>query len=181
MSIVIFGGEQYYTPKKEKLKALIKPVHEKFLGDGALYLWNPSVQESDRLIQNLVNALYNLQAWFPKLLKKAQRELPVIELPRTIRFGLSRGTIYQLTRVDGTKEYIGICINLASRLQRYCPELNFLASARINVSEAYLNKRKYRRVVAKAIPGFPREVVIVDEDAFKKLHTETRESLFDEL
>ncbi|HLY00875.1 MAG TPA: hypothetical protein VKR56_00100 [Candidatus Cybelea sp.] len=181
LSIVIFGGAEYYTPEKTALKPLLTPVHEKFLGDGALYLWNPTIEETPEFSQNLVNRLWNLQNWYPEVLAKARIHVPVVELPSSIRFGLSRGTVYELTRRDGAKEYIGFCINLASRLQRYCPELNFLASARINVEQSFLDAWRYKRVIAKSMRGFSREVVIVDQSEFERLDSRVRSDLFEEL
>jgi hypothetical protein len=181
MSIVIFGGVEYYTPEKTELKPLLTPVHAKFLGDGALYLWNPTLEESPEFSQNLVNRLWNLQNWYPEILANARIHVPVVELPSSIRFGVSRGTVYELTRKDGDKEYIGFCINLASRLQRYCPELNFLASARINVEQSFLDTWRYKRVVAKSMRGFPREVVIVDQGEFDRLDSRARSELFEDL
>jgi class 3 adenylate cyclase len=114
------------------------------------------------------------QAWHDRV--------PVVDLPRKIRFGIARGTVYELRRANSSaREYIGFCINLASRLQKYCPDLAFIASARIGLREDVLAKNGYVRVVAKDIRGFPQEIVIVDKDEYNGLPSEAREKYFTEL
>jgi hypothetical protein len=49
--------------------------------------------------------------------------------------------VYELQNADAEgKEYLGFCINQASRLQSYCPDLGFVASARLKISNAELEK-----------------------------------------
>jgi hypothetical protein len=76
---------------------------------------------------------------------------------------------------------MGFCINLASRLQKYCPELGFIASARIGVRESVLKKNEYIKVIANKIKGFPKEIVIVDKREFENLDTQIQEDLFETL
>jgi class 3 adenylate cyclase len=132
LSVIIYGGLDYWTGEPETNAALRPPVHEKFLGDGALYLWTETREEpfDDGFIIPLANTLWNLKTNFHKIVEKCYDDLPVADLPKRIRFGLTRGTVYELRR-KGTRqlEYIGFCINLASRLQKYCPGLGFTGSA----------------------------------------------------
>jgi class 3 adenylate cyclase len=105
-----------------------------------------------------------------------------VEVPRRIRFGLARGTVYKLMGQRQEKnEYIGFCINLASRLQRYCPELGFIASARLGLPKATLDKHRYRRVIATKLRGFPKEVVIVDKMEYQQLDQAVKDRLFEEI
>jgi class 3 adenylate cyclase len=141
ISAVIFGGQNYWVPdgSEKIIPSLGKtPIHEKFMGDGAMYLWAESKGNAfdDNFIAGLCNRLWNLKTHFAEVVRKSNDQVPVTDVPRRIRFGLARGTIYELTRRNSQqREYIGFCINLASRLQKYCPDLGFIASARIGISE----------------------------------------------
>ena len=185
ISVSIFGGEDYWAtvPSKGGMHPLGKaPIHEKFLGDGAMYLWAEEKNEAltPRFIYLLCNRLWNLKTYFNDVVKKAQEHVPVTDIPRRIRFGLARGTIYELRRKNSPqREYIGFCINLASRLQKYCPDLGFIASARIGMSASKLKEYGYMKVVAKQIKGFPREIVIVDSGEFEELAPEIKSQYFD--
>ncbi len=183
LSIIFFGGEAYWLKTKPTLRGLPAPVHEKFLGDGALYIWSLPTPKLDELARLMCNSLWNLQEWFEKrVLARCHEDVPVISLPKQIRFGLARGTVYELQKSEtGEKEYIGFCINLASRLQKYCPELAFIASARIGLRDEYLKKNFYTKVVATSLRGFPEEIVIVDQREFAALDETTRSGLFRKL
>jgi len=86
----------------------------------------------------------------------------------------------ELTRADDSSlEYVGFCINLASRLQNYSPSLGFIGSARPGISAETLEAISHKKVVATAIKGFPKEIVFVDEDEFKALPSEEVENRFE--
>ena len=187
ISVSIFGGQDYWEsePSKIGMSSLGKyPIHEKFMGDGAMYLWAEDKKESftPEFIYLLCNRLWNLKSNFSAIVKKSHEYVPVTDIPRRIRFGLARGTIYELCRRNSPqREYIGFCINLASRLQKYCPDLGFIASARIGITESELDEYGYIKIVAKQIKGFPREIVIVDRSEFESLTTEIKDQYFDSL
>ena len=186
ISVIMFGGDRYWeSPKEFVWDTFPAPVHEKFLGDGALYIWLPpgSAKEFPSLfITQLCNSLWNIQNKFKKILRKCAEDIPVYELPQGIRFGLARGTVYELTnRKTREREYIGFCINLASRLQKYCSQLDFIASARIGIPQETLNRYGYIKVIATKIRGFPKEIVIVDKNEYNKLSEEIRNDLFEPL
>jgi hypothetical protein len=114
--------------------------------------------------------------------ESALDEVPVFEVPQRIRFGLSRGAVYELQKPNTqVREYIGFCINQASRLQSYCPGLGFIASARLMIPKKSLDEHGYLQVVAKKIKGFPNEVVIVDKLEYLALPKDVREDLFSNL
>lgn len=187
ISCCINGGENFWVAddKRETLEPLkLPPPNQKFLGDGALYVWiQPKDKELDiASIRALANRLWNLKQAFGKVNKCCHDDVPVADLPPRIRFGLARGTIYELSgEKRGTVEHIGFCINLASRLQKYCPELGFIASARLGLEADLLNKHGYKKVIAKAIRGFPKEVVIVDKTEYDSLDVSVRNELFEEI
>lgn len=182
MSVLIHGGDQFWLTNTTALQPLsTRPVHEKFLGDGALYVWTQDSKHklSEGFSATLSNRLWNFKNSFHQFITFAAQDLPVLELPSAIRFGLAGGTVYELGQAGRrNKEYIGVCVNLASRLQKYCPELNFIASARIGLSAERLKKNGYIRVVATQIRGFPKEIVIVDRGELEALKQETREKYF---
>jgi len=189
MDIIINGGEVSYMDfsneeiekKKNILKALPKPIHTKFLGDGMLYIWKYHDFEKKDLTQ-LLNRLFNLKINFQKVNAKSSEEVPVIDIPQRIRFGISAGSVYKLTYTSSRKEeYISYSINLASRLQIYCRELGFVASARLNAPLENLSASKYKKVIATQLKGFPSEIVIVDENEYLMLSQQIKDSLFEEL
>jgi class 3 adenylate cyclase len=184
LSIMILGGKTFWGDKEDVSPLSLQPAHYKFLGDGGLCLW---VERADQKITTsfvamLCNRLWNVQNRFEDILKTSHDHVPVVDIPKKIRFGIARGTVYELRHKGSRhKEYIGFCINLASRLQKYCPELGFIASARIGMNEERLVKYGYMRVVAKAIRGFPQEIVIVDKDEYEELPPDVRAQLFGEI
>ena len=184
VATVIYGGEEYWTTNPETLQPLQAPAHEKFLGDGGLYIWlSPNAKGfSTTFVTSLCNNLWNIQRFFGNIRKKCAEDIPVYELPQGIRFGLARGTVYELTnRKTRQREYIGFCINLASRLQKYCPEFAFIASARMGISKSLLEQHDYIKVVATKLKGFPKEIVIVDRTEYNNLSPEIRDELFESI
>ena len=181
------AGHRYWTGETvaKLLAPLLGPVHEKFLGDGGLYIWLPA--EGQKVFDEffptkLCNELWNIQMNYERIRRKCVETIPVYELPHGIRFGLARGTIYELTnKKTREREYIGICINLASRLHKYCSELNFIASARLGIPQTILDKHGYMKVIATRLKGFPKEIVIVDKNEYENLSPETKGDLFESL
>lgn len=181
-----FGGAWPWSSKEKvnKVAALSPtPVHRKFLGDGALYIWTvPKGSDTfsrGGFLPYLVNRLWILQRDFDAINKACADEIPVFELPTSIRFGVARGTVFELS-VEGSRasEYIGVCANLASRLQKYCPGLNFIASARLELSPESLKEAGYIKVIATKIKGFPKEIVIVSKLEFDALTAQIKKELF---
>jgi len=185
IEICIFGGKPFWTShEKEDYHSLeIVPVHEKFLGDGGLYIFLPPKGQTNFNSSHLtffLNRLWNVRLRFHEIINSALEFTPTAELPKKVRFGLARGGVWELQRPQKRQaEYIGFCINLASRLQKYCPQLGFIASARLQVPASTLTEHRYKKVIATGIPGFARELVIVDENEFNELPEDMRSSLFE--
>ena len=86
-------------------------------------------------------------------------------MPRRIRFGLTRGSLIELSAPNNTKEYIGYCINLASRLQKHSGEAGFLASPRILPGEyRWFTRHEFTKVKPHGLPGIRNELVYIDKD-----------------
>ena len=186
IDICIFGGNVFWLDNEPKFNPMIpRPVHRKFLGDGALYVWLPQKNKESfdtHFTTYLPNRLWTIKNQFRAINKSCADDIPLLELPQRIRFGIARGTIYELSFAHSkTKEYIGYCINLAARLQNYCKELGFIVSARMRINQEAIDKHNYLKVVATKIKGFPREIVIVDKTEFESLPDDTRDALFETL
>ena len=185
MNIIIDGGFAYWDKiNKEpdgtavKYHPLPKPIHSKFLGDGALYIWKHQDFKHYNIIP-LVNRLFNLRDYFPQIITKAADSIPIVALPVNIRFGITAGSVYKLTYNDNSgEEYVGHCINLASRLQNYCREIGFIISGRLNIKKTDIEKYEYTKQVATNLKGFQPETVLIDKKGFNKLNPMVRSSLF---
>ena len=182
MEIIIAGGKAYWhEDEKEIYKPMPEPIHTKYLGDGMLYIWRYNDFSKEQLIR-FVNRLWNLKISFDEVLVKCSEDVPVIDIPKKIRFGVSAGSIYKLTYKNSRKEeYIGYSINLASRLQNYCKELGFIFSRRVNLTKKDADQADYLEVVATKMRGFPNEIVYVDKTEYEELNPEIKKELFEEL
>lgn len=185
MNIIISGGKAYWYKDEKNVphtySALPEPIHTKYLGDGMLYIWRYQSFSKDRLI-SFVNRLWNLQTFFEEVLLRCSEDVPVIDIPKKIRFGISAGSIYKLTYQNSNKEeYIGYSINLASRLQSYCKELGFIISGRVNPPKKDVDDNNYVKVIATKIKGFPNEIVYVDKAEYEGLDEIIKKDLFKEL
>ncbi len=188
IDILINGGESFWNPddkEDKKITPFREPVHIKFLGDGALYIWTYKPEEEKEFKEKLlyfINNLWNFSLWFDNFIKSCSDDVPVVDLPKRIRFGMSSGSVHKLSYENSKEtEYIGYCINLAARLQSYCRELGFIASARIGSEDKLLKKHNYHKVIAKKLKGLPNEIVIVDKDTYTSLDTLIKQDLFDEI
>ena len=154
------------------------------MGDGALYVVLPLAGESDfktTTLSALCNRLWNLKKYFGIVVKKSLEHVHIVQLPRRIRFGLSHGSVYELKKPKTiAREYIGFCINLASRLQSYCRDLGFIASARLMIPDSDLKKHNYMKIIATQLKGFENELVVVDANEYKNLSEEIRDNFFKE-
>src|SRR3954454_69526 len=185
MAVNLFGGEAYWAHNATIDALDLEVAHEKFTGDGALYILLPPEGATDfpvGTLQHLCNRVWTLKNRFASVVNRALEMVPVVEVPRKVRFGLSRGSVYEL-RTQGTtaSEYIGFSINLASRLQKYCPELGFIASARLMLSDREIAKHGFIKVMATQLRGFTDEIVVIDNAEYEALQEATRRQLFKEL
>lgn len=185
-STVLFGGKSCWGEEEEAMRKLkLTLAHEKFMGDGGLYILLPPEGQTEFSVSHLsllCNRLWMMKNQFHKVIESALERVPVAEIPRKIRFGLSSGTVYELQKSGASApEYIGFCINLASRLQNYCGDLGFIASARLMIPQEKLERSGYKKVVATKLKGFSSEIVIVDAKEYDALSPEIRESLFQDL
>lgn len=184
VEICLYGGEHYWLPKIQSTTPLsIKPSMRKFLGDGILYVWENDANNTignDDFKQSLLNGLWNLQTNFSQVNKKLFEEIPTADLPKSIKFGIAQGTVYKLIEEDGSLDYIGPCINLAARLVKYCSEINFICSARVDLDKKLIGKHGYFKIIAKELKSFENEIVIIDQNDYKRISAADKKRLFEE-
>jgi class 3 adenylate cyclase len=178
---VIYGGNAYWLDDPQSYEPLLKPVHQKFLGDGALYIWTGTARKPlpTDFITELCVRLRNLRANFPAVLRAVREKIQVPGVPKEVRFGLALGDVYELSRTDARqREFVGVCINLASRLQKYCRGIGF-AAARVQMSVAQRLDNDFVRTIATNIDGFPTEYVLVDITEYYTVRSSLRSRFFD--
>jgi class 3 adenylate cyclase len=182
IGVNLFGGKAYWAHNATIDPLKLEVAHEKFTGDGALYILLPPDGSSDfppGTLQHLCNRVWTLKNRFEVVVNRALEVVPVVEVPRKIRFGLSRGSVYELqTQGTTASEYMGFSINLASRLQKYCPELGFIASARLMLADREIAKHGFMKIVATQLRGFADEIVVIDRLEYEALSDEIRNRLF---
>ena len=182
----IWGGADFWSEEvEEKQDSLdIMPIMRKFLGDGMLYVWEDNGEgilgETTLKIQ-LINRLWNIQLNLDRINKRLNETIPVGDLPNAIKFGIAQGTIFKLIEKNGTVDCIGPCINLASRLVKYCQEINFIASARLNLPKSALDENGYFRIIARELRSFENEIVIIDKNDYENVNLADKKRLFKEL
>lgn len=87
------------------------PILVKFLGDGALLLWNTRGMTETQICK-IVATLYDISyayryQFYPRI------SMTVSKPPSVLRCGIARGKVFS---VGNGKDYVGHCINTASRL-----------------------------------------------------------------
>lgn len=89
------------------------PIFGKFLGDGVLLLWDVT-DMSKEARRNVVQALDVICVNYKRVFLKQIRgrfSTP----PSRLRCGIAQGLV---TSISGGRDYVGMCINIASRLQK---------------------------------------------------------------
>ena len=89
------------------------PFLAKFLGDGALFLWDTAGMGADEICNVVVSLKEICDAYKGNLYPEISRK--VVEPPDTLRCGIARGSVFSVGRGE---DYVGPCINIASRLQK---------------------------------------------------------------
>jgi class 3 adenylate cyclase len=90
------------------------PIFNKFLGDGLLFLWDTKRMDPTHELGNVVVSLNNICKDY------VGGFVPMIagqftSYPKQLRCGIARG---QVVSIGGGLDYVGPCINIASRLQK---------------------------------------------------------------
>ena len=117
-----------FTESEEEDKVRIwgsLPFFGKFTGDGAPFLWDTDLSGNDPGIGNIILRMVEitdlyLTEFYPRLQQHYSK------VPRRLRVGIARG---QVLSIGKGKDYVGPCINIASRIQKLSL-LSFAASRR---------------------------------------------------
>jgi len=126
--------------KKEEYDEGIYTWHDlpfliKFMGDGLLVLWDISNLSSIAQGNIIISSLFIIQNYSKYFLASIKKE--VVDPPNRLRCGITKGKVYSVG--DG-QDYVGPCINFASRLQKI-PGASFTFAIRgINFEEAFQGK-----------------------------------------
>jgi class 3 adenylate cyclase len=119
---------------------LPQPRFIKYTGDGALMFWlcPPKEQFSQQFCNFLVESMRSFQVKLSSQLPEWEKEWRIRKLPKKVRVGIATGIVYALrpphsfTSLTDPCDYVGYCINLAVRLQSYCPALGFLVHGNLH-------------------------------------------------
>jgi hypothetical protein len=147
------------------------PFLAKFLGDGVLFLWNTK-NMSGIEICNVVAILNRICNDYQKEFYPEIRTV-VAEPPQTLRCGIARGKVCS---VGNGEDYIGPCINIASRLQKLS-QLTFCFPRKGFDIDKHMHRKVKAKYVEKrvTIPGIrENELVWVRKDEFEQLPKEEK-------
>ncbi len=161
--------KEHLTEKKFRqgiLSTAKLPFFAKFMGDGVLFLWDTESMDNDMLcntvigLRNICNK-YN-RNFVPEMAKRMS------DVPRNLKCGVACGKVCSVG--DG-EDYVGPCINIASRLQKLS-NLGFCFSIRgIDIEEGMVRETAQKYMVKRVpIRGIGRnELVVVRKPEFEKL------------
>ena len=142
------------------------PFLIKFMGDGLLVLWD--ISNLGSIVQGniIVSSLHIIQNYSRSFLPGIKKE--VVDPPNRLRCGIAKGKVYSVG--DG-QDYVGPCINFASRLQKI-PGASFAFSIRgIDYEKAFVEKMR-KEFIEKIIDARgigENELIFILKDEFDKM------------
>ena len=122
------------------------PFLSKFLGDGVLFLWE-TVDMEESAICDLVIGLRDICIKYRREFYPQIRSV-VVKPPVVLRCGITRGKVFS---VGNQQDYVGACINIASRLQKLS-RLTFCVSRRGFDFDKYIQGEERLRFIGKSVP-----------------------------
>ena len=149
------------------------PYFAKFMGDGVLFLWNTEDMDNDSIC-NAVIQMDNISCEYEDFFMKRMRK-SIANIPERLRCAVARG---QVCSVGNGQDYVGQCINLASRLQKDSGLRFCCWNEGIYIKEGMLKSSRelYTRKIM-GIRGIGREeIVIIRHEDFEELSDEEKES-----
>jgi class 3 adenylate cyclase len=162
------------------------PFFAKFLGDGILFLWRIDSEKISETYgqksQKVQSYIYNFLAntivslnnvcgnQYVEFYEKAAKRY--VDPPDRLRCGIARGFVFP---IGGGLDYVGACINLASRLQNF-NGLSFAFSVRGLDLDAFAKSAKKNFVVTKCdVRGIGnRELIAILKEEFEELSDEQK-------
>ncbi len=158
--------------EEEKILWASLPFLAKFLGDGVLFLWDTRNMGGAEIC-NVVTSLWEICGNYAREFYPVVRKI-VVQPPRVFRCGISRGMVFS---VGNGEDYVGPCINIASRLQKLS-SLTFCFSRRGFDVEKHMPEETAAKYVLKSVSlrGIGEdELVWVREEEFDGLPGEEKE------
>ena len=158
-----------FTKEKKGGNVLIwgsLPFFAKFTGDGVLFLWDTELCGGRTGIGNVVISLREIcDDYVEQFLPKAKMDYA--RAPSRLRIGICRG---QVLSIGDGNDYVGPCINMASRLQKL-GSLSFAASRRgFDPAKCFPLRAKEYVVKTTTIRGIGEdELIVVRKDQFDDL------------
>jgi len=159
---------QQFSKEKREGKVLIwgaLPFFAKFTGDGVLFLWNTDLCKGLMGVGNVVGSLRQIcddyeTVFLPRM------EAAHSKVPRRLRVGICRG---QVLSIGDGQDYVGPCINMASRLQKL-GSLSFAISRRGFDPAQCMPSRARQYVIKKAsIRDIGDEFIVIRADEYESL------------
>ena len=148
------------------------PFLAKFLGDGVLFLWDTKKMNGDEICNVVVSlrdvCYHYVRNFYPQIREE------VVKSPGTLRCGIARGSVFS---VGNGEDYVGPCINIASRLQKLSL-LTFCVSRRGFDFKKHMHKNEVPKYVVKSVslPGIGKdELVWVRKEEFNGLPEKEKE------
>lgn len=121
------------------------PFLAKFLGDGVLFLWDTTNMNGYELC-NVIVSLRNICLDYKKIFYPGKKRA-IGSPPKTLKCGIARGSVFSVGNGD---DYVGPCINIASRLQKLSL-LTFCASRKGFDFEKYMHKNTAPKYIVKYV------------------------------
>jgi class 3 adenylate cyclase len=139
------------------------PFFSKFMGDGILFLWDTTYADSNREVGNVVLLLRRVCEDYASTFRPQIKNM-VSRTPTRLRCGISRGRVIS---VGNGQDFVGPCINIASRLQKL-GKLGFSFSRKGMNPDLCFAKTNAKRFITKQVSirgiGEDELVVLVKEE-----------------
>ncbi|MBA4387300.1 MAG: hypothetical protein C0404_04920 [Verrucomicrobia bacterium] len=142
------------------------PFFAKFLGDGIIFLWDTQGLGQASLGNIVVNLNKACSAYAAEFLPRISKNFS--KVPTRLRCGIARG---EVIAIGGGRDFVGSCINLASRLQKL-GQLSFaFAKKGFNLEEGFSTAWQAEFVVKRSvIRGLEQdELIVVHKKEFMAL------------
>jgi class 3 adenylate cyclase len=147
------------------------PLFIKFMGDGLMTLWDISdlkiIDQGNIVVSSLYITRNYIKDFLPKIKKR------VVDPPSKLRCGITKGKVYS---VGDENDFVGPCINFASRLQKL-PGLTFSFSNRGIFVEDAFNEEFKNNFILKAIEARAigkNELIYILKNEYDEMNEEDR-------
>ena len=169
----LFGkiSQEIQTPELQPLTNVTLwcslPFFSKFMGDGILFLWDTTYANSNLEVGNVILLLERICKNYLTEFRPHIKNM-VAGAPLRLRCGIARGRVIS---VGNGQDFVGPCINIASRLQKL-GQLGFCVARKgINPSSCF-RRQQAKRFMTKqvGIRGIgEEELVVVLQKEFENL------------